>query len=130
MVQNKVETSPVIFNDATLACGKGGLWEKALQLLKMMVESRGELDVSVCNAAIRACERGDQTRGQLDSDSMTYSAAFDASGKEIAWEKALQHVGMIAQVHVETDTAASNYALSAYEKGLHGRMLCSFAASW
>ena len=110
------------------ACGKGGQWKHALELLTEM-QTRGlKPDVITFNAAISACERGGQWEHALElltemqtqgvtPDVITFGSAISACEQGGQWERALSLLTEMQTQGVEPDVRSFSAAISACEKG-------------
>ena len=110
------------------ACGKGGQWKHALELLTEM-QTRGlKPDVITFNAAISACERGGQWEHALElltemqtqgvtPDVITFGSAISACEQGGQWERALSLLKEMQTQGVEPDVRSFSAAISACEKG-------------
>ena len=61
-----LRVSIFLFNAAISACGKGGQWQRALELLEEMGREGVERDTITYSATISACKKGGQWQRALD----------------------------------------------------------------
>merc|ERR1711966_189895 len=109
------------------ACEKGGQWEKATSLLKLMHAAGLQPDVITYNATISACEKGrqwekalsllEQMRGDgVTPDVISYSATISACEKGGQWEKALSLLGEMRDEGIKPNVITYNAAIAACVK--------------
>jgi pentatricopeptide repeat domain-containing protein 1 len=126
MLRSEVEMDVISFSAAISACEKGGEWEKALQLMRVMVQNKHKLDTITLNAAISACEKSGQWEtalGLLESmpglgiapNVITISATISACGKGGQWEKALYLFESMPEHSLEPDAIAVRSTVEALD---------------
>ncbi|CAE7710897.1 unnamed protein product [Symbiodinium sp. CCMP2456] len=104
--------------------GRSSKWAEALSVLQ---ESIFSLSTLCFNAAITACEKGQQwmqalavldalTAVRVPADTVSYSGAISACEKCRQWERALALLGQLQRCQLVPDTIACSAAISACEK--------------
>ncbi|CAE7838544.1 EMB2654 [Symbiodinium sp. CCMP2592] len=104
--------------------GRSSKWAEALSVLQDSIFS---LNTLCFNAAITACEKGQQwvqALAVLDAlmavgvpaDTVSFSGAISACEKCRQWERALALLGQLQRYHLVPDTIACSAAISACEK--------------
>ncbi|CAE8741266.1 unnamed protein product [Polarella glacialis] len=128
MQASRVEVNVYHYGAAISACGKGGHWQQALNLLSQMPEAKVVPNEITYNSAISACSKGGQWQMALNllslmpeamlvPDEITYSAAMSACEKGGQWQLALKLLSLMPEARVVPDEITYNAAISACEKG-------------
>lgn len=116
------------FTAAISACGRGGQWNWAVQLLPVLLAVPHDPDVVCCSALIAACgPKGlwmragillaDMWRCRVVPNDRSYAAAISACERGQTWPQALGLLAAMCLRRVESNAFCHNAAVSAYEKG-------------
>ena len=122
------EPDQISYASAIKACEKVGQWERALLLLKDMVDRKIEPDVITFTSAIAACASGGEWKRAValletmracgvEPNAISYNAAISACEKGGKWSRAISLLDEMRARAIEPDVISLNAAISACEKG-------------
>eukprot|EP00931_Biecheleriopsis_adriatica_P043274 TRINITY_DN24748_c3_g1_i1.p1 TRINITY_DN24748_c3_g1~~TRINITY_DN24748_c3_g1_i1.p1 ORF type:complete len:552 (+),score=71.55 TRINITY_DN24748_c3_g1_i1:132-1658(+) len=128
MPKVELRANVITYNATVSACEKGGQWQPALNLLRLLPMVKLAADRITYSAAISACEKSRQWQQALlllsfmpeasvVANRVTYSAAVSACEKSGQWQHALNLLTLMDRSTVAADAITYNAAISACEKG-------------
>jgi pentatricopeptide repeat protein len=126
MEDNGVPPNEVSYSVCITACGNGGQWEKALQLLNLMKEKSMQTNLITYNAAITALSKASKRTAKFrDKQMATEQYALDATENNTAsstmgssgiddqlWEKALNLLDQMRADGIQPDGFSFSAAIS------------------